>query len=177
VSLTRVKSRSSGTVFHPNFWRKTRPCRGSQCSNGPSLCHPSSSSYSHPLICSRELAHAAMACIPLSFPPSSVTPKLEPEATPAPAHAPAWKLPNLGPYPTSHASRNGVQKKRQTFNLPYRQKSSLAHLTPEEQVVQLRQSRKAIKSKLYGKIARLQVGAARLMPLDTPTLMSSKAGV
>ena len=118
-----------------------------------------------------------MACIPLSFPPSSVTPKLEPEATSAPAQAPAWKLPNLGPYPTSHASKNGVQKKRPTFNLPYRQKGSLAHLTPEEQIVQLRQSRKAIKSKLYSKIARLQVGAARLMPLDTPMLMSSKAGM
>jgi len=152
------------------------PCRGSQGSNGPSKCHPSSS-HSHPLVCVYTFAHAAMACIPLSFPPSFVTPKLEPEATPAPSHAPAWKLPNLGPYPTSHASRNGVQKKRQTFNLPYRQKGSLAHLTPEEQVVQLRQSREAIKSKLYSKIARLQVGAARLTPLDTPMLMSSKARV
>ena len=85
------------------------PCRGSQGSNGPSKCHPSSS-HSHPLVCVYTFAHAAMACIPLSFPPSFVTPKLEPEATPAPSHAPAWKLPNLGPYPTSHASRNGVQE-------------------------------------------------------------------
>lgn len=131
----------------------------------------------YPLICSHALAHAAMACIPLSFPPSSVTPKLEPEPTPEPSRAPAWKLPNLGPYPTSRASKDGVQKKRQTFTLPYRQKGSLAHLSPEDQVVQLRQSRKAIKSKLYGKIARLQVGAARLMPLDTPMLINMQAGV
>jgi hypothetical protein len=118
-----------------------------------------------------------MACIPLSFPPSSVTTKLEPEPTPEPSHAPAWKLPNLGLYPTSHPSKNGVQKKRQMLNLPFRQKDALAHLSAEKQVVQLRQSRKAVKSKLNSKIARLQVGAARLMPLDTPMLITMQAGV
>ena len=110
----------------------------------------------------RTHTHAAMACIPLAFPPSFVETKLEPEATPAPSHAPAWnRLPNLGPYPTSHPSRNGVQKKRQKQNLPYRPKGSLSHLSPDEQIVELRQSRKAIRSKLYSRIARLQVGAAR----------------
>lgn len=132
---------------------------------------------SPPWICFCAPAHAPMACIPLSFPPSSVTPKLEPEPTPEPSRAPAWKLPNLGPYPTSHASKNGVQKKRQTFNLPYRQKGSLAHLSAEEQVVQLRQSRKAIKSKLYSRIARLQVGAAMFVLLDLPILITSQAGL
>lgn len=122
------------------------------------------------------LERAAMACIPLAFPPSVVTPKLEPEATHGPSHAPAWKLPNLGP-PASRPSKNGVQKKRQQFNLPHRPKGSLAHLSSEEQIKQLRQSRREIKSKLYSRIARLQVGAARLMPLDTPMLICSKAGV
>lgn len=133
--------------------------------------------YSHPLICFHALAYTAMACIPLSFPPSAVTPKLEPEATPGPSHAPAWKLPNLGSHLTSRPARNGVQKKRQQFNLPHRPRGSLAHLSSEEQIKELRQSRKAIKSKLYSKIARLQVGAARLMPLDTPMLICSKARV
>jgi hypothetical protein len=118
-----------------------------------------------------------MACIPLAFPPSAVTPKLESEATSAPSRAPTWKLPNLGAHPTSRPSKNGVQKKKQQFNLPHRPKGSLARLSAEEQIAQLRQSRKAIKSKLYSRIARLQVGAARLMPLDTPMLICSKAGV
>ena len=133
--------------------------------------------YFHPWTCFHTLAHSVMACIPLSFPPSAVTPKLEPEATPAPSRATAWNLPNLGPHPTSRPSKSGVQKKRQQFSLPHRPKGSLAHLSSEEQIKELRQSRKAIKSKLYSKIARLQVGAARLMPLVTPLLICSKAGV
>jgi hypothetical protein len=53
---------------------------------------------------------------------------------------------------------------------------SIAHLSPAEQVVQLRQSRKAIKSKLYSKIARLLVGAPTLTTLlDTPMLILNEA--
>jgi hypothetical protein len=53
---------------------------------------------------------------------------------------------------------------------------SIAHLSPAEQVVQLRQSRKAIKSKLYSRIARLQVGAPALTTLFyTPMLTHNKA--
>ena len=164
-------------VPYPNFGGRRRPCRGSrgsfQCQ-----CHSQRDILlSFIDLLPHVLAHAAMACIPLAFPPSAVTPKLESEATPAPSRAPAWKLPNLGSHPTSRPSKTGVQKKRQQFNLPHRPKGSLAQLSAEEQIAQLRQSRKAIKSKLYSRIARLQVGAARLMPLDTPMLICSKAGV
>lgn len=105
-----------------------------------------------------------MACIPISFPPSAPMPKLEPSS----------RLPNLGSYPTYHPSTNGVQKKRQFTSLPYRPKGSIAHLPPREQIVQLRQSRKAIKGKLYSRIARLQVGvasASSTAALDVPKLM------
>lgn len=108
----------------------------------------------------------------------SPAPKLEPEFTPLPSHAPAWKLPNLGPYPTSFPSTNGAQKKRQPPRFPYQPNRSIAHLSPEEQIVQLRQSRKAIKSKLYSRIARLQVGATIIStPLDMPMLIGNKARV
>jgi hypothetical protein len=53
---------------------------------------------------------------------------------------------------------------------------SIAHLSPAEQVVQLRQSRKAIKSKLYSKIARLQVVTPTSTTLlHTPMLTHDKA--
>lgn len=68
-----------------------------------------------------------------------------------------------------------MQKKRQKQNLPYRQKGSLAHLSADEQIVELRQSRKAIRSKLYSRIARLQVGAASIMSLDSPILITLQA--
>jgi hypothetical protein len=61
--------------------------------------------------------------------------------------------------PLSAPGMNRVQKpkqnqKRQPRHQPLR---ALDGLAPEEQVAELRKSRKAIKSKLYGKIARLQV--------------------
>lgn len=122
-----------------------------------------------------------MACIPLAYPPMSPTPKLEPESTPQPFHAPAWKLPNLGPYATSFPGTNGVQKKkkkRQAPRFPYQPKGPIAHFSSEEQVVQLRQSRKAIKSKLYSRIARLQVGTTNVCTaLDMPMLIGNKARV
>jgi hypothetical protein len=55
---------------------------------------------------------------------------------------------------------------------------SIAHLSPAEQVVQLRLSRKAIKSKLYSRIARLQVGALTVITLfDTPMLKHNEERV
>jgi hypothetical protein len=125
------------------------------------------------------LEYGAMACIPMAYPPMSPVPKSEPESTPQPSFAPAWKLPNLGPYPTRFPFANGVQKqmKKRAPRPPYQQKmGSIAHLSPAEQVVQLRLSRKAIKSKLYSRIARLQVGApASTTVLDTPMLIFDKA--
>jgi hypothetical protein len=88
---------------------------------------------------------------------------------------------NLGPYPTSFPSANGVQKKKKTRKqvprLPYQQTmGSIAHLSPGEQIVQLRQSHKAIKSKLYSGIVRLQVGAPTSTTLiDTPMLTHDEA--
>lgn len=133
--------------------------------------------HSCPLVPFSVLIRDAMACIPLAYPPSFVEPKLEPVATPEPSRAQAWKLPNLGPYPTSFPWSNGVQKRRQKQKLPYRQKGSLAHVSPDQQILELRQSRKAIKNKLYSSIARLQVGAASIMPLDRRMLIHLKARV
>jgi hypothetical protein len=69
------------------------------------------------------------------------------------------------------------KKKKQRPRPLYQQAmGSIAHLSPAEQVVQLRQSRKAIKSKLYSRIARLQVGAPALTTLFyTPMLTHNKA--
>jgi hypothetical protein len=70
------------------------------------------------------------------------------------------ELPALGHHATFRPGTNGVsnpkpkQKERPRYQPPPR---SLENLSPEEQVFELKQSRKAIKSKLYGRIARLQV--------------------
>jgi hypothetical protein len=69
------------------------------------------------------------------------------------------ELPALGYHATFRPGTNGVsnpkpkQKKRPRYQPP----RSLENLSPEDQVFELKQSRKAIKSKLYGRIARLQV--------------------
>jgi hypothetical protein len=148
----------------------TEPCRGSNASH--------SFLSSHLLVV--YLNWLGYASIPMAYPPMSPVPKSEPESTPQPWSAPAWKLPNLGPYPTSFPSANGVQRKKQKKQrprLPYQQTmGSIAHLSPVEQVVQLRQSRKAIMSKLCSKIARLQVGTpTSITLLDTPMLTHDKA--
>jgi hypothetical protein len=173
-----AKSRSSGTLSSKlPMWSQpakiAEPCRGSNASH--------SFLSSHLLVVYLNwLGYASMACIPMAYPPMSPVPKSEPESTPQPWSAPAWKLPNLGPYPTSFPSANGVQRKKQKKQrprLPYQQTMrSIAHLSPVEQVVQLRQSRKAIMSKLCSKIARLQVGTpTSITLLDTPMLTHDKA--
>jgi hypothetical protein len=118
--------------------------------------------------------------MPMAYPPISPVPKWEPESVSQPSFSAAWKLPNLGPYPTTFPSANGVQKKKtrkQVSRLPYQQTmGSIAHLSPGEQIVQLRQSHKAIKSKLYSGIVRLQVGAPTSTTLiDTPMLTHDEA--
>jgi hypothetical protein len=81
--------------------------------------------------------------------------KTEPGHTPRPSR----KLPALGHHATFRPGTTHVQKPK-----PKRQKRPqhppsrpIDSLTPEEQVVELKQSRKVIKRKLYGRIAHLQV--------------------
>jgi hypothetical protein len=77
-----------------------------------------------------------------------------------PGGTPRWqKLPALGHHPTFPPGTPRVQKKKPKQKKRLRQQPprSIDHLTPEEQVYELEQSRKAIKRKLYGRIARLQV--------------------
>jgi hypothetical protein len=83
--------------------------------------------------------------------------KTEPGHTPRPSR----KLPALGHHATFRPGTTHVQKQKQKQKRkirPQHQPSrSIDSLTPKEQVVKLKQSRKAIKSKLYGRIAHLQV--------------------
>jgi hypothetical protein len=148
-----AKSRSSGTLSSKlPMWSQpakiAEPCRGSNASH--------SFLSSHLLVVYLHwLGYASMACIPMAYPPMS-------------------------PVPKSFPSANGVQRKKQRKQrprLPYQQTTgSIAHLSPVEQVVQLRQSRKAIKSKLYSKTARLQVDTPTSTTLlDTPMLAHDKA--
>lgn len=56
--------------------------------------------------------------------------------------------------------------------MPFRPKGSVARLPPNEQIKQLRQSRKEIKGKLYSRIARLQVRLTNASaPLRMPKLI------
>jgi hypothetical protein len=85
--------------------------------------------------------------------------KTEPGYTPRRFRGARRDLPALGHHATFRPATNHVQKpkqnqRRRPQNQPLR---SLNDLSPEEQVSELRKSRKAIKSKLYGRIARLQV--------------------
>jgi hypothetical protein len=88
-----------------------------------------------------------------------VTFKAEPGYTPRRFRGVQRELPALGNHATFRPGMNRVQKpkqnqRRRPRNEPLR---PLDDLSPEEQVSELRKSRKAIKSKLYGRIARLQV--------------------
>lgn len=87
--------------------------------------------------------------------------KTEPGYTPRPARTTSRELPALGHHATFLPGTSRVQKKKQKQKQKkrpqYQPLRSMDSLTPEEQVYELKKSRKAIKSKLYGKIARLQV--------------------
>jgi hypothetical protein len=90
--------------------------------------------------------------------------KTEPGYTPRPARTTWRELPALGHHATFLPGTSRVQKKKQKQKQkkrpqyqPLHSMESMDSLTPEEQVYELKKSRKAIKSKLYGKIARLQV--------------------
>lgn len=98
-----------------------------------------------------------MACIPLAYPPIPPVPRSEPAGTPHPFNAPPANLPNLGQYTTSYPGTSRVRKTLNSRKPQYRPIGAISHLSPEEQIVELRQSRKAIRSKLYSKIARLQL--------------------
>jgi hypothetical protein len=78
-----------------------------------------------------------------------------------PGCTPRWqKLPALGHHPTFPPGTPRVQKKKKPKHKKWHRQQPLRnidHLTPEQQVYELKQSRKAIKSRLYGRIARLEV--------------------
>lgn len=78
-----------------------------------------------------------------------------------PGCTPRWqKLPALGHHPTFHPGTPRVQKKKKPKHKKWPRQHPLRnidHLTPEQQVYELKQSRKAIKSRLYGRIARLEI--------------------
>jgi hypothetical protein len=82
--------------------------------------------YSHPSIVTPSLLqnvffsrplYGAMACMPMAYPPMSPAPKSEPESTPQPWSVPAWKLPNLGPYPKCKISSMHVVHQLPTFGI------------------------------------------------------------
>lgn len=97
--------------------------------------------------------------------------KAELGCTPWPTRNHSRELSTLDNHPTFFPGTIQRQKKKQklrqkqrtnTLHQPLR---SIDHLTPEEQVRELRHSRQAIESNLYSRIARLQVCRKATTPL------------